>query len=113
MKRLRSIIGLDVRPAPDYVLSRVLAAGVAESMTVPTAAGKGAICIFGYSTTPCYVNCRATAAVPTDIADGTAAEATPTAYELNGGDTVSVIAPATCIVTMAVYASAVSGQVAI
>lgn len=109
-KRLRSLIGLDVRPAPDYVLARSLAANTAESMTVPSAAGKGAICVFGYSVTPVYVDTRGTAVVPGDVTDGTAPECSPAAYELDGGTTVSVIAPANTIVTMAVYASGVSGQ---
>jgi hypothetical protein len=99
---------LYVRPAPTYVNARALAANTAEQVTVPGSAGEKYIAIFACSATPYYVlyGANPTATVPADTTDGTAAECNPTAYECEGGQKFSIIAPATAIVTVAFYGAA-------
>jgi len=87
------------RVPSDVVNSLALAAGVAESTTVPALAGK----VFFSSTGTIYVKVGGTAAVPTDITNGTASELNPSCYIVSPGDVISVIAPATCIVTFSYY----------
>lgn len=79
--------------------AKVLAAGVAESDTVPADAGK----VFFSCTGNYYVNTRGTAAVPTDLTDGSASELNPAGYTVSPGEVISFIAPAACILTLAYY----------
>lgn len=91
--------GYLLRPAPDYVLARSLAANAAESFTVPTGAtGVMFSCVDNF-----YANTTTTATVPGDVTDGTASELNPVGYQLYGITTISVISPAACVITAAFY----------
>ena len=83
----------------DYINAKSLAAGVAESETVPTDAGK----VFFSSTGNYYVNTRGTAAVPGDVTNGSASDLNPIGYMVSPGEVISLIAPAACVVTIAYY----------
>ena len=84
----------------DYINAKFLAAGTAETETVPAEAR---IVLFS-STGDFYLNTRAVAVVPTnDITDGSAPEYNPIARLLVAGETMSLIASAACIVMMAYY----------
>lgn len=90
-----------IRPAPAYVDARVLAANVAESQTVPT----GANWVLFSSTCNFFAHPSATATVPAaDTTTGVASELNPAAWKLTSSiTTISVIASATCTVTMSFY----------
>ena len=79
--------------------AKVLAANVAESDTVPADAGK----VFFSCTGNYYVNTRGTATIPIDTTDGSASELNPSGYIVSAGETISVIAPAACTLTIAYY----------
>ena len=83
----------------DTINALSLAAGVAESSTVPAGAGK----VFFASTGNYYVKVNGTATVPGDTTDGSASELNPMGYKVNPGDVISIIASAACIVTLAYY----------
>lgn len=83
----------------DTVNAKVLAANVAESETVPADAGM----VFFSCTGNYYVNTRGTAVIPTDITNGSASELNPVGYIVSAGETISVIAPAACTLTIAYY----------
>jgi hypothetical protein len=90
-----------LRLPPTYVAARVLAANVAEDHTVPTGAK---YVVFSASCAAFYVKRGGTAAVPAgDVTDGTASELNPAGYYIVGVTTLGLIAPATCVVTMAFY----------
>lgn len=90
----------------NHIDVRVLAATTAESYTVPTGAvyivfscvtSTGAAASF-------WADFNGTAAIPsTDITDGSGCEVNPAVRYVKGVTTISLIAPAACIVTMAVY----------
>lgn len=91
-------------PQSDHINALVLAAGVAESDTVPA---KAKIVLFS-ATSNFYLNTRAAAVIPTvDIKEGanpgTAPEYNPVARKVAPGDTLSIIAPEICIVMLAYY----------
>lgn len=91
-----------VFPKPSYVNARALAAGVAESISVPS----GANMVFLNTTAHTYVNMGGTAAVPTDLDDGSASALLSDggqAYYLDGVTTISVISAGTPIVTATFY----------
>ena len=98
------IVGGDLayalRPAT-CVLARSLAANTAESITVPT----GARFALFSATGDFYANYTTTATVPGDtaIADATASELNPAMRWVSGVTTISVIAPATCVVTISFW----------
>lgn len=92
---------LFIIPFSNYVLSKSLAAGVAESFTVPALAK---YVVFS-ANVDFYANNRAVAAVPGDVTDGTASELNPTARACTPAETISVIAPTAGIVTAAFYSS--------
>lgn len=84
----------------DYINVRFLAAGVAETETIPT----GARIVLFSATSNFYLNTRAAAVIPTgDITNGSGPEYNPIARLLVAGETMSLIAPAACIVMMAYY----------
>jgi hypothetical protein len=90
----------NVIPAPNFVAARVLAANTAEVHTVPT----GAKYVVFSGTTDFYARFGAAAAVPADdVTDGTASELNPVARSIEGYTTIGVIAPATCVLTLAFY----------
>lgn len=89
-----------IRAAPGYTDARVLAANTAESQTVPT----GARFVIFSSTCNFYAHPSATATVPAaDTTNGTSSELNPAGWGLAGVTTISVIADATCTVTMSFY----------
>ena len=82
------------------VLNQVLAANVAETVTVPSDCD---FMIFGASAI-FYIRTGGTAAVPAaDVTDGTGSEITPSARLVVPGATFSIVAPATTVVSMACY----------
>ncbi len=92
-----------IRLAPTYVNAKSLAANTSETDTIPTGANFvlfGANCNF-------YAKPGATAAVPTDVTDGSASEANPQAWyiksSLTGMTQISVIAEGACLVTLSYY----------
>lgn len=95
-----------IRPAPEWVDARVLAAGVAEAHTVPSDA---TVVIFS-STAAFYCKPNGTAAAPsTDVLDGSGSELNPTSYNLRpiAGtkiNTLSLVSTPGATVTMAFYA---------
>lgn len=91
------------RPIPQSVMSRALAASVAEDITPPA----GSSYVIFSCTGNFYVQPYATATVPADVTDGTASELNPSGYEFNTNNlpTFSVIAPAACVITAAFYSS--------
>lgn len=86
-------------PAPDYVLSRLLAASTAESFTVPA----GARFVVFSATADFYANYSTTATVPGDVTDGSASELNPSVRDIQGVSAISIISAATPIVTAAFY----------
>jgi hypothetical protein len=90
---------------PDYVDAKVLAAGVAETQTVPVDTNSlHAEYVLFSANCDFYVGYDETASVPTDTADGTSFELNPTIRWLdNTVSTISVISASTCIVTMSFY----------
>jgi hypothetical protein len=91
-----------LRMPPSYVDARVLAANVAETHTPPSVAR---YVIFSATCAAFYARLGASVAVPAaDVTDGSGSELNPSGYWLPPGTTqISVIAPATCVLTMAYY----------
>jgi hypothetical protein len=91
----------------DHVDYRVLAANTKEDHTVPTGADAVIFSCVDDSGNPAsfYANFRGVdAAVPAaDITDGSGPELNPTQRYIPGIGTISLIAPAACIVMMAFY----------
>lgn len=87
--------------APAYIQARVLAAAVAESITVPTNA---AFVVFS-ANCDFYVSYDSDAAVVpgADVDDGTSNELNPHVRYIGGLTTLSVISPTTCVLTAAFY----------
>jgi len=90
-------------PSPDdSVYTRILGTGgTAESFTVPA----GANFVVFSADNDFYARYTGTAAVPSaDVTDGTASEMNPTARNIKGVATISVVsATANCIVTATFY----------
>jgi len=89
----------DELPVPGYVNSKQLAAGVAESFTVP--AGAKHVHIHSTAAASTFVKFDGTATVPGDITDGTAPHPVGIeghGYYIEGVATISVISSATPIV---------------
>lgn len=99
-------IGAEIRPPSTWIDARVLAANVAETVTVPTFSGERsrAVIIFFSSTCSNFFYASAsgvTAAVPAaDVTDGSASGRAPTALKFRQAATFSIVADATCVVTM-------------
>lgn len=92
--------GIAAMVAPQWIDSRVLAANTAEAHTVPTDAR---FVVFS-SDGDFYVRYNGTAAIPgADVTDGTSAEINPTVRNLSGVTSISLIASATRVVSMAFY----------
>ncbi len=93
-----------LRPS-NYVDAKALSAASAESFTVPTGDnGKKATYVLFCGTGDFYASYTGTASVPGDTSDGTASELNPTLRFLNSGvTTISVIAPADCVITASWY----------
>jgi hypothetical protein len=96
-----------LRAPSTYVDARSLAASTAKTVTVPTfplAPGSFLVLVFSANCTDYYVRYGGTATVPSgDVTDGTASERNPSAMQLVQGDSLSIISPTTCIVTISYY----------
>jgi hypothetical protein len=88
-----------LRPPSDFITSRSLAAGVAETLTPPA----GANCVILSATSDFAAVKNGVATVPADLADGTSSELNPIGYELYGVQTLSVISIAGGLLTAAWY----------
>ena len=97
-QKITGEIMLDAPPLSDYVDQRSLAAGVAETVTVPAWAN---VVLFS-STGNFAVRADGSAAVypAADKTDGTGSALNPTIRRVNPSGTFSIIADATCQVTM-------------
>lgn len=95
--------GEQPRPVSSNTQSKVLAASVAKTFTVPTGAKK---VIFGF-TNNTWVNCYTTAAVPAaDITDGTSSELNPVSYLLSSDITsISVLSATAGAIAVAAFYS--------
>lgn len=91
--------GFSALPLSDYIDAKALAANTNEDITVPAGAH---FAIFG-GTIDFYAKRGGTAAVPTDIADGTASMLNPYILAVEPGDIIGLIAGNTCLVTIAYY----------
>lgn len=94
-----------LRP-PDFTDAKVLAANVAEDITVPTGANSRKASYVNFSSNcDFYANYTTTAAIPAaDIADGTSPELNPTVRYIGSSvTTISVISASPCIITLAWY----------
>ncbi len=92
-----SLIGLNYS---DYVDARVLAAGVAEVITVPATAKY----VNFSGTADFYARFGAAAAVPSaDVTDGKGSILNPQLRSIDGAATIGIISPTTCIVTLEFY----------
>jgi hypothetical protein len=93
----QTLIGLR---SSDHIDHRVLAAGVAESHTVPT----GAKYVVFSGTDDFYVNIGGTAAVPSgDVTDGSGSMINPGLRSIEGKTTISLISAAANVITMEFY----------
>ncbi len=87
-------------PQSDYINVAFLAAGTAESFTVPA---KASIVLFS-SDYNFYLNTRTVAVIPAgDITDGSGPEYNPVARQVSPGDTLSLIASIDCRVMLSFY----------
>ena len=103
----RSISEFFCLPPSDYVLSKTLAASVAESFGTPD----GAEFVAFSSNSDFYANYTTTATVPADVTDGTASELNPTIRRLRFQDgtvigAISVISAGAAQITASYYKAA-------
>lgn len=96
----RSIEDYFAMPQSDTRYASVLAAGVAEVVTVPA----DAKFVQFSATSDFWANIGGIAAVPTiDISDGSASELNPTMRKLSGAGGIGLVAAADCIVQMSFF----------
>ena len=77
-------------PRPECVMAYVLTAGAAQSVAIPTGAR---IALFNNSTSNFFVAYTGTAVIPTtNITNGTAPEMNPSARDISGLASLSVVA---------------------
>ena len=86
---------------PQWIDAKALAAGVAETYTVPT----DVTFVILSGTQPFYINVNGVAAVPGDTSDGTASLYVPSGaeFEINSGASLSIMSPAISVVTIGCY----------
>lgn len=97
---LFSPIMLEYPRMTTWVDNRVLAAGVAETVTVPASCN---FMVFG-SNAIFYLRSGGAAAIPgADVTDGTGVAVSPSARRVTPAATFSLIAPAATIVSMECY----------
>lgn len=83
-----------------YVNAYVLAANTAQPVTIPTGAR---VAMFS-ATSNFYVKFQGAAAVPTvNVTNGSAPELNPTARDVTGYTTLSLVAPADSVVTICYF----------
>ena len=104
MKQMNIALGADGSstlsvPASNYINGVLLAANVAESITIPT----GAKFAMFNATADFYARYTGTAAVISDTTNGTGSELNPTVRTLTADDTISVISGETCYLTVCFY----------
>ncbi len=86
----------------DYIDVAVLAADTKEDFTVPANATK--VLFSANGDFYCQIGSSASAAIAAaDVTDGSGSELNPVAREVLPAETISLIAPAACMVTMAFY----------
>jgi hypothetical protein len=106
-KHIKGANNTDILTASRYINARSLAAGTAETETVPTGVtgGDAAYVVFS-SNSDFYVNWNGgTAAAPSgDTTDGSASELNPTERYIKGIASFSILAPSAATVSMAYYA---------
>lgn len=92
----------DAPPLCAYVDNRVLAANVAETVTVPDGAD---LVLMNYSAPPFYVSATTIPAVVpgADITDGTGHAVSPTYRRVSRGTTFSVISPNIGVLSLEYY----------
>lgn len=87
----------DVLPADEYIDNRVLAAGVAETITPPTWADT----VVFSANADFWYRIGSAAAVPgTDVTDGTGSGLNPTIRKGIRGKTISVISSSACLMSL-------------
>ena len=91
--------GFSALPLSDYIDGKALAANTNEDITVPAGAH---FAILG-GTVDFYAKRGGTAAVPTDVADGSGSMLNPYIIAVEPGDIIGLISAATCLVTIAYY----------
>lgn len=94
-------------PQSDFINSKALGISTEESLSSSEWPADAAYVAFS-STGDFYMKFNGTAAVATDISDGSASELNPTIRRLLLGDStavnkISLIAPAACVVTMSFF----------
>lgn len=93
----------NIRPAPVYVNARALAANVAETTVLPA----GTRFVIFSADCNFYAKPGASAAVASDVTDGTASELNPAAWYFSNPaastQQITVIAPTACNVTFSAY----------
>lgn len=104
MKQMNIAVGSDGEstlsaPTSTDINGRALLANVAESITVPS----GARFALFNATADFYAKYTGTAAVISDITNGTGSELNPTVRTLVATDTISVISAEVCKVTVCFY----------
>lgn len=91
--------GASALPLADYVDAKSLAANTNEDITVPARAH---FAMFS-ATADFYAKRGGTAAVPGDVADGTASQLNPYLVAVEPGDVIGLVAPATTVVTISYF----------
>ncbi len=91
--------GASALPLSNYVNSKALANGVNEDETVPAGAY---FAVFG-ANGDFYVKRGGTAALPTDVTNGSGSAANPYIIAVEPGDVIGIMAGATVLVTISYY----------
>lgn len=86
-------------PVSTDINGAALGIATAESITIPSGAK---FAVFS-ATGDFYAKYNGTAVVITDVTDGTGSELNPTVRSLLPADTISIISPAACNVTVSFY----------
>ncbi len=89
----------EFRPMPTWIDSFSLGINTAETYTVPATAKY--LVLSG--STDFYARSEGTAAATIDVTTGVGSERNPTKYLVEGGESLSLISPAACLLTIAVY----------
>ena len=86
-------------PTPDTINGVLLAANVAETITIPS----GSVFALFNATANFYAKYTGTATVIVDTVNGTGSELNPTLRTLSPTDTISVISSEVCYITVCFY----------
>lgn len=88
-------------PFSSYANAVSLAASTAETITAPA---WGTRVLFSSNCANFFVKTGGTATVPGDTTDGTSSVANPTQRLINGGEAISIISAAACVVVAEFFA---------